>query len=582
MTTMGSARRTFTIQQHKFEFDAPQIIYALVFGAVVLFVLYPVLTMLVNSLLAGPIGGERHWSLEGWTTALSDTSMLRAVWNTFKLVIANELISLPTAVILAWLIGRTDLPFRNTFEFIFWIAFFLPSLSVTLGWIVLLDPDHGLLNRLILRAPFIHEAPFNIFSFWGVVWAHLSTSAISVKVMMLTPVFRNIDGSLEEASKIMGASALQSAARIAFPLALPAILTVLVLSIIRAMQTFEIEMVLGPSFGFWVYGTKIYTLVGQAPPELEAATALASIGFLLITPMILCHRWLVSGNHYTTVTGRIRVTPTALGHLRYPALITVTILVVTLTGLPVGFLVISSFMTLFGFFDIADPWTLEHWYTVLSGEFFIQSLLNTAEMAIGAGLVSAAACAMIAYFVVKSSYRGRALLDFLSWLPFAIPGILLGVGLLYVFLGNSILKSFYGTIPLLVLATVVGGLTFGTQILKSTLLQLSKELEEAARISGASWLRAFSTIMVPILMPTLVLVAIINFISATRDISSIALLATNSTKTLSLLQLDYLIDGQSEIGCRRIGDRYPAHDRGRLDRSNVWTAGRYPVLASLG
>ena len=527
-------------------FDPQYAVFLGLLLVVALVVLYPMLIILVNSFVAGSIGQTRYWSLQGWRVAFSDPTMLGAVLNSVKVLAANESISLPLAVLLAWLLARTDLPGRGWLEFMFWVTFFLPALSVTLGWVVLLDPQYGLLNRLALTLPFIHEAPFNIYSFWGIVWAHLSSASLAIKVMLLTPIFRNLDASFEEAARCSGAGRWQTLLRIVIPAATPGILTVLVLSLIRAMQTFEIEMVLGPPFNFWVFGTKIYILVAQVPPEFAPATALAVIGFVLITPLIVAHRWLLMRTDYTSVSGRMRTQPTALGRWRYPIFAAMALLSLIITALPVTFLVTASFMKLFGFFNIREPWTWSHWQAVFSDAFFLRSLRNSLELAGGTAILSVVLCSLLAYFAVRSRYQGRQVLDFLSWLPFAIPGILLGVGLLYVFLGNPILRLLYGSIALMILATVTAGMTLGTQILKAAMLQLGVALEEAARASGASWWYAFRRVIVPILMPTLVLVGVVNFIAATRDIASVALLATNATKTLSLLQLDYMVDGRSE------------------------------------
>ncbi len=524
--------------------DPQYAVFLAVLGVVGLFVLYPVLVILVDSFVVGPIGGARHWGLDGWRAAFTDPTMLNAVANTAKVLVANESISLPSAVLLAWLLARTDLPWRGTLEFAFWITFFLPSLSVTLGWIVLLGPQYGLLNQLTMAL--IGKAPFDIYSFWGIVWTHISTSSLAIKVMLLTPLFRNLDAAFEEAARCSGAGRWMTLTRIVIPAVAPGILTVLVLSMIRAMQTFEIEMVLGPPFNFWVFGTKVYVLVAQVPPEFASATALAVVGFIVITPLIALHRWLAKRTDYTSITGRERSQPTPLGRWRWPLFALLALLTVTITILPVTFLVAASFMKLFGFFNIASPWTASHWGSVLNDDFFVHSLTNTLLVAAGTALGAIVLCSLAAYFTVRSRYRGRNLLDFLSWLPFAIPGILLGVGLLYVFLGNPLLRLLYGSVALMVLAMVIAGMTLGTQILKSTIIQLGAALEEAARTCGASWWYGFRHIILPILMPTLVLVGVINFIAASRDIASIALLSSNTSKTLSLLQLDYMVDGRWE------------------------------------
>ena len=524
--------------------EAQFLLYCVILGLVALLVLYPLVVIVVKSFTVGGIGQASVWSLDSWGKALGDPTLIDPVWNSVKLLFAIQFVSLPVAVLIAWLLGRTDLPGRGFIEFMFWVTFFLPPLSVTLGWIMLMDPQNGVLNRLL--APILGQGPFNIYSFAGIVWVHLSSSSIAVKVMLLTPMFRNLDASFEEAARISGANRLRTLAYIVAPLMLPAILTVLVLAMIRTMQTFEVEMVLGPPFEFWVYGTKIYNLVAQEPPEFGAATALATVGLVIITPLIFLQRWLIAQRDYTTVSGRMRLAPMPLGRWRWPAFALVAALVVLLTLVPVVFVAMASFMKLFGFFDIPDPWTLAHWRAILNDDLFAASLSNTLQLAAGSALLAALLCSLIAYFTVRTRYRGRALLDFLSWLPFAMPGILLGLGLLYVFLGNPLLRTLYGTITLLMIATVVANMTLGAQIIKTNLLQLGVELEEAARITGATWGGALRRIVAPILMPTLVMVGMLNFIGAARDISSVVLLASNTTKTLSLLQLDFIVEGRNE------------------------------------
>jgi len=173
-------------------------------------------------------------------------------------------------------------------------------------------------------------------------------------------------------------------------------------------------------------------------------------------------------------------------------------------------------------------------------------LRNTLIMAAGAGLLSVFAFSLVAYVIVKTKFAWRSLLDFISWLPSTVPGILMGIGLLWLFLDSPFLRPLYGSLWLLLLATVLGSITLGTQIIKSNLLQLGKELEEASWTSGASWWHTYRRIMVPLLLPTLILVGVLNFIHAARDISTVALLASSSSRTLALLQLDFMVSGRYE------------------------------------
>jgi iron(III) transport system permease protein len=507
-------------------------------------VLFPIGMLIVYSFSVGPPAGPVQLGLEAWRHALASPTILGSLFNTVRLLLAIHLISFPLAVTLAWLIARTDLPGAAAFEFMFWISFFMPTLAVLLGWIMCLDPEYGVFNSLASMLPFVQKGPFNIYSFWGIVWAHLVSHAVTVKVMLLVPTFRNLDGTLEEAALTSGASRISTFLRIVLPVTLPALIAILLMAMIRAMQSFEIELVLGPPFRFYVYSTLVYSFIGQEPPDFGGASALATMGLALIVPLIALQRFLAFRRSYTTVSGRMRLDRVRLGRWRIPALVAMTIAVAALTILPLIFVGLASVMKLFGFFNIPEPWTWDNWRTVFTDETFRGALINTLHMSAGASLLAVALLSLIAYFAVRSRYRVRALLDFASWLPAAVPGILFGLGLLYVFLELPLFRPFYGTIWLMILATVVAHMTLGTQVLKNNLLQLSRELEEAARMSGAGFLRTMTGVVLPLLFPSLLLVAVTSFITSARDVASVALVATAGTKTLSLLQLDYMVQGR--------------------------------------
>ena len=122
--------------------------------------------------------------------------------------------SLPFGLLMAWLLARTDIPCKRGIEFAFWFSFFMPALPVTLGWILALDPKVGLVNKALAMLPFVEGPVFNIYSFWGIIWVHLTASTLGVKVMFLTPAFRNLDAPLEEASRVAGATTLVTLWRI--------------------------------------------------------------------------------------------------------------------------------------------------------------------------------------------------------------------------------------------------------------------------------------------------------------------------------------------------------------------------------
>ncbi len=520
--------------------------YTVVLGLVAVIVLYPVLLVLLNSFQTARPGQAATFTLDAWRTALADPGILRAVWNTIAVTLARQAVAFPIAILLAWILARTDIPGAPWLEFMFWIAFFLPALPVTLGWILLLDPQYGLINQGLAALPFVRLGPFNIYSFWGIVWVHLVHGAVAVKVMLLTPAFRNLDASLEEASRAAGASMLGTLVRVVVPLMAPVLLVVLVLSTIHSLQSFEIETILGPPFGFLIFSTKVYRLLNQEPPLFAGATALSAIILGLMVPLIVLPRWLTARRSYTTVGGQYRGSKVQLRRWRIPVFLMVLATGLVVTAVPFVFLVLGAFMKLFGFFNLAHPWTTAHWLRVVQDPIFLTSLTNTLLLSLGTALVAVTLFTLIAYIVVRSRYPGRAALDFISWLPSTLPGIILGLGLLWLFLGTPLFRPLYGTLFVLMIALVVSTMTLGVQIIKANLVQFSRELEEAARVGGGSWWDTLWHVMVPLLMPVLLLVGAVSFISAARNVSTVALLATSGTRPLALLQLDFMVEGRYE------------------------------------
>jgi iron(III) transport system permease protein len=517
-----------------------------VLAGVAFFVLYPILLIIVNSFQISKPGAPPLYGLAGWRAVLSEPGMRGALYNTFTLLVSRQVLSFPIAVLIAWLLARTDLPGKYGLEFMFWLCFFLPSLSVTLGWILMLDPDYGIANQIWKTLFGTATGPFNIYSFWGIVWAHIGHNTTAVKVMLLTPAFRNMDASLEEASETSGASAIGTLVRILIPIMTPVFMVVLILAIINGLQAFEVEMILGAPIGLHVYSTKVYQLVQAEPPSFGPATALSTLVLLVLLPLIVTQRRLIGQRQFTTITGRYRPKPIALGKWRSPALILVALVAVVITIVPMSFVLMGTFMSLFGFFHIEHPWTLHNWARVFDDPIFILSLKNTVLMSLGAALLSVSLFSIVAYISVRTKFVWRSVLDFISWFPSAVPGILMGIGLLWLFLDVPVFRLLYGSVWLLIIATVISSITLGTQLLKSNLLQLGIELEEASQAVGASWWTTFRRIVAPLMFPSLLLVSVLSFIHAARDISNVALLATSGSRTLALLQLDFMVSGRYE------------------------------------
>jgi len=516
-------------------------------GALGFYLVYPLLLILLNSFNAAPIGQAPRYTLQAWADAWSAPGLFQALLNTIKVAFWYQVISFPIGVLLAWVLGRTNVPFARGLELLFWLSFFLPALSATLGWILLLDPNFGVLNQLAVSLFGLDHGPFNIYSFAGIVWVHLVSHSISTKVMLLTPAFRNMDAALEESSRMSGATSWSTFLRVTLPVMTPSLVVVFMLSFVRLFESFEIELLLGVPFGFYVFSTKIVELAREEPPLLGQAAALGSVTLLLLLFAVPVQRWLTTRRAYTTVSGRMKPTLVDLGRWRWPICGLMVAIAILLVAVPVFAVVAGSFMTRFGFFHLSGAWTLANWQRTLGSGAFGRSLLNTIIIAGSAALIAPLVFSVVAYIVVRAKgVWGRGLLDAILWVPSIIPGALAGLGLLWMFLGIALFHPIYGTIFVLIIASVVGGVTLSTQLIKAALLQLGSELEEGSRMSGAGWLGTYVRIVLPLLAPTIVLVATLNFMFTANATSSVVMLATSQTRPLSLLVLDDVAAGQRE------------------------------------
>lgn len=524
------------------------VIMVILLGIVGFMSVYPLSMMLYGSFRSSPPGEPGNFTLDGYREALSDPGILMALWNSLAIAAVRTFISMLLAIFFCWIIVRTDTPLKGPLEFMLWMNFFLPALPMTMGWVLLLDPDYGYINKLLMNLPFINEAPFNIYSYSGIIWCHMAFS-VSVRFMMFTPAFRNMDAALEESARMSGSNNLRTLIRITFPLLIPAILATTMLGFIRAMESFEIELVLGMPAKIFVYATKVYDLLLYEPPQYPPAMALSTVFMAIIFLLIYLQHRATRKREYTTVSGKgYRVTPLKLGRWKYVTLGFCLLYLFVFTLLPLSFLVLGTFMKISGMFNLPEPYTMDHWKIVLTDPLIFRSIINSLMMAGGAAVVGMFFYSLISYVSRRTKLPARGLLNFMSWLPWAVPGILLAVGLLWVFLSTPFLVPLYGTLYILIIAMIIKEMPMGVRVMDGPMIQIGRELEEVAWISGAGWFTTFRLIMAPLLTPTFLATALIIFMTSIRDISVVVMLYSAKWRILSVLMLEYYVGRYPEEG----------------------------------
>ena len=504
--------------------------------------LTPVLFIFINSFNVADPAEEWRFGLEGWREAFESPRTLNAIGYSFLLNL-RSLLAILIAFVFSWLLVRVRIPLRGFIEFSLWIAYFIPSLPLALSWILLLDPNYGLLNQLFGTI----GIKLNIYSWYGIVWVHLTASTIPIMTILLAPVFRQMDAALEEAARVCGAGVSQTFRRILVPVLAPALLTVLIAAVIRGLEAFQVELLLGRPAGIYVYATRIYDLIQWEPPLFPQAMALSSLFLGVLFIFALFYQRYTTKRQFATISGRgVSFRPMDIGKGRYAISAGLLLFVMVAVYLPLAVLVMGSFMRLFGFFHINDPFSLRHWSVVLNDPVFTSALRNSFVVGIGSAGIGILIYSLLAYVLVRTSIFGKSWINMLVWLPWAVPGILLGLAFLWLFLSVPFLTVIYGTFVGLVLVLVIKEMPIGVHMMKTALVQVATELEQVGRICGATWFYTYWRITLPLISPVLVSIFAIAFMAAIRDIDTIILIGTSSVRPLSLLMMEYSMAGEMQ------------------------------------
>jgi iron(III) transport system permease protein len=519
--------------------------------AVVLAILVgsPVLALLYGAFTNAAPGQPGSLSLSAFAEAWSDSASWTAAATSLGLAVLRLLVVLPVTVFLAWALTRTNMPLRRVMEGLIVSHIFLPFLPLAMSWAVLASPRSGLLNVLLrntLHLP-LQTGPLDIYSVAGLVW--LSGLGIPTYLYLLVgPAFRTVDASLEEAARMAGCGPLATLRRVTLPLLAPAIVGAAILAFVLALQSFEPELILGAPAGIYVFSTQIFHYIeGFTIPRYGPATALSGLFLVVTFGLVLLQARLLGRRQFTTLSGRsYRVQPQDLGRGRYAVLALVFAYVFFSTLLPLATLALASFMRIFGLFG--EGWfTTRHYESLFQNARLLPALVNTLVMAAASAALTLLLTLVTSYVITRTRLAGRHALDAITWLPLTMPGIVLAVGMIWAYVALVRLPfPFYGTLAILVLAVTITALPTGARLLNGTLVQIGAELEESARVHGASFLFTLRRVVVPLLTPALLSGWLVLFAFATKNFVTVSLLYSPQSIVLPALQYEMWNGGQAE------------------------------------
>ena len=487
-------------------------------------------------------------SLTAFVNVFASAEYLGYLWNAVALAGVVTLLSVLTGVTLALMLARTDLPGRNLFDVLVIMPMFLSPFTGLIAWIALGSVKTGFINvtLIAIAKSFGFDLPplVNIWSYAGVVWV-MVLFFTSLIYLFTVSSLRSMDTALEESARTSGAAAMQTLLRISLPLQLPAILSSALLVFILAAEMYTIPGLIGSTVGFTTLPWRIYQDSTAFPVHQAHAAAAGTLLLLFAIFGMWLQRHLTRlSARYVTVSGKgHRSSPLKLGVWRWPALALVLGYIVCADVLPLAGLLISSLMKYSAPAITAEIFTVTHYVQIFTLQNILDALWNTAWLAVLSGAACVLMGFMISYMDVRRAGRATRFLAFLGALPVAVPGLVYGIGLLWVYIQTPL----YGTAWVLLLAYIAKFLPYGIMTSRSGILQLHPEMEESARMAGASGLRVLQAVTMPLMKTTLIAILVFVMLQSIKELSASVLLYTQKSQVLSVLTWHYMDAGNYQF-----------------------------------
>ncbi len=496
-----------------------------------------------------PGDDDLTYTLSFYSEIFLDPFTYRVLLNTVLFSTITLAVALTLALPMAWIVERTDFPGKPIVFTLLTIALLIPSFSVALGWLFLLHPKIGIVNHLAMAAFGLSEAPFNISTILGMGMVE-GLSLTPVTFIMTAIVFRTMDPAMEEAAGMGGASLFQTLRRITLPLAWPGILAASIYVYTIGFAAFDVPAILGLSNRIFTFSTYVYSEISPAD-GLPEYGGVAGLSMMMVVFAGFLTWWYTrvqrESSRYAVITGKgYRPTLVRLGRYKAPAIAFFVLFFIVSQLLPVLTLLWAAglpFIQPVSAEAIAQL-SFDH-FRNLPRELISNALGNTAALMVLVPTVTVVFSVAISWVVVRSKVPGRAVFDFFAFLPHTVPAIVFSVAawLLALFLLSDVVPI-YGTIWILVLVYVVARLSYGTRMTNSGMIQIHPELEESARMSGASTAGVMRRVLLPLLTPAMMYAWIWIALLSYRELTLPVVLATGDNQPLSMVVWSYVLTSE--------------------------------------
>ncbi|TSA47215.1 MAG: iron ABC transporter permease [Deltaproteobacteria bacterium] len=495
-------------------------------------VIYPLVMLLYGAMRSVIPGAEGDIHVKNFVEAFTDMAVLNALKNTLLISLATVVSSFVIAVPIVWMVSRTNTPGAKILETLNLIPFLMSPFILGLAWTTLANPTTGLINVWLHTNLGFPQGFLNIYTSYGIVFC-LTMYYVPYVYLFLVGSFKTMNPSLEESARTCGATLYQTITRVTLPLAMPAIFAAVFIVFVHCAGMFGVPGLLGLPRGFFVLSTKIYGYMRTYPVNYNMAATVASALLLISVLGVFVQKKIMGNRSYITVTGKgFRPNIIDLGPWKYLALAVNLLYLLVAAFLPVVTLLLVAFSKYWA--GKIDPslFTVANFkYVLFDTPLTVQAIKNSLYLAFFGGGICLFLGLIISYVTLRTKFAYRHFLDFITTLPVAIPGMVIAVGLLWAwimfppdvsfnFFGRSVIIPIpiYGTINILALGYITRYIPYGLRAVSSNLISISPELEESARVSGASWLQMMRLILLRLLRPGLAAGWIFIFIYFVREL----------------------------------------------------------------
>jgi iron(III) transport system permease protein len=526
----------------------PAIWSGLLLAVLAFLVLYPVAMLLLgavttqNPVVDGVSLGDI--SPANFTIVLGNPNVQAALFNSLIACGGGTAVAVVIGLFFAWIVVRTNTPCKALIAGAGMLPLFVPPLVAGVAWSILGSPKTGLVNTLFasMGLPWridLYTMP-GIIAVFGMYYA-------PYVYMFTASALRNMDPSLEEAAEISGASPFRTMFTITFPLILPAIISGMLLSFVVMLGIYGIPAVLGASANISLLTTYIFALTVWTPPLYNTAASVAVILMVVTGALVWAQNRVISGRSFTTVAGKaFRPRALNLGPWRFFTLGLAILYLFVVVLLPSAALLLAAFRKFLfirnipALFDTRQ-YGWQHFQRLFDNTMTIDSIVNTMEVGVITAVLGGILSFAIGYTITRTSAPSRRAIDIIVTIPVAIPGLVIGVAYLWAWIGLP--GGLYGTLWILALAFVARFLPDTVKALSSSLLQIHKELEEAAWICGRGMLSTIRTIVLPLARPGVVAAMTLLFILAIRELGSSLFLYSSGTMVMAVQLLNFYEGG---------------------------------------